>query len=159
MATTRDPTFAKFTAKEGKAYAASRGISYPPKLFQEILNYHNGSTDLAVDVGCGPGTVTRDLTEYFDSVVGLDNSPGMIEAANSALELEPNEKLAFRVCPAEKIDEDGRLERESVDLITCAVAVSRVVFVMARPPKLVLLRNRSIMLNQTDPLVRPSSVL
>jgi ubiquinone/menaquinone biosynthesis C-methylase UbiE len=127
MATARDPTFAKFTANEGKAYAASRGISYPPKVFQEILDYHGGATELAVDVGCGPGNVTRDLTKYFDKVVGLDNSQGMVDAADSVMELEPNERIAFRVCPAERIDENGELERGSVDVITSAVAVSVVI--------------------------------
>jgi SAM-dependent methyltransferase len=128
MATPRDPTFHKFSAKEGRAYAASRGISYPPKVFQEILDYHGGVTDLAVDVGCGPGNVTRDLAKYFDKVVGLDNSPGMVDAANAILQDESesglNGKVEFRVCPAEKIDELGGLVEGSVDVITSAVAVS-----------------------------------
>ena len=124
MATARDPTFHKFSAKEGKAYAAARGISYPPKVFQEIIDYHGGETKVAVDVGCGPGNVTRDLAKYFEKVVGLDNSPGMVDAAIAILENEPKDNVSFRVSPAEKIDETGGLEDGSVDVITSAVAVS-----------------------------------
>lgn len=124
MATTRDPTFHKFSAKEGKAYAASRGISYPPKVFQEIIDYHGGDTAFAVDVGCGPGNVTRDLAKYFEKVVGLDSSQGMVDAAKSILESEPNEKVSFKVSPAEKIDEVDVLGDWAVDVITSAVAVS-----------------------------------
>lgn len=123
MAISRDLTFANFTSKEGKAYAAARGISYPPKVFQDILDYHGGEATLAVDVGCGPGNVTRDLTKYFDRVVGLDNSQGMVDAANSMLEQEANGKVTFAVCPSERIDVDAGLETNSVDIITSAVAV------------------------------------
>jgi SAM-dependent methyltransferase len=34
-----------------------------------------------LDVGCGPGTVTRRLAHLFESVVGLDPDPGMLAEA------------------------------------------------------------------------------
>lgn len=121
---TRDPTFSKFTAKEGKAYSASRGIKYPSKVFDTILEYHSGQTQLAVDTGCGPGNVTQSLATYFDRVIGLDNSEGMIEAANGVLPDELRSKVSFGVCPAEKLSDYSELKTGSVDLITSAVAVS-----------------------------------
>lgn len=122
--TARDPTFQKFSVEDAKAYAASRGISYPPKVFDELLQYHNGPTDLAVDVGCGPGNVTRDLLKYFSRVVGLDNSRGMIEAAKSFITDDFCEKLSFEVSRAETIDaEEVGIAAGTVDMITCAVAV------------------------------------
>ncbi len=124
--TTRDPTFQKFSAKEGKAYNASRGIQYPPKVFEEILRYHSGDTSLGIDLGCGPGNVTRDLTKYFDKVIGLDSSQGMIDAAKSFVPEELRTKLSFGVCRAEKLDQEAGLTEASVDVITCAVAVSTI---------------------------------
>ena len=123
MATERDPTFHKFTAKQGKAYAAARGISYPSRVFEDILAFHNGPTDLAIDLGCGPGNVTRDLCRYFSKVVGIDNSAGMVEAAESFLDDETKGKVSYKMGPAEEIDQiEGLMGK--VDLITAAIAVS-----------------------------------
>ena len=70
--------------------------------------------------------MTRDLAKYFERVVGLDNSPGMIDAANAILRDEGGleGRVRFGVCPAEGIDVEGALEEGSVDVITSAVAVS-----------------------------------
>ncbi|KIW00300.1 uncharacterized protein PV09_08190 [Verruconis gallopava] len=119
----RDPTFSKFSVAEGKAYAENRGIQYPPAVFEEILRYHDGGTGLAVDVGCGPGNVTRDLARYFDKVIGLDNSSGMIEAAQAILADEKNGNIAFDIWAAESLDKYAGLEADSVDVITCAVSI------------------------------------
>ena len=40
------------------------------------------STDLVVDVGCGPGTSTSACAPYFKKVVGLDISEAAIEVAS-----------------------------------------------------------------------------
>ena len=40
------------------------------------------STDLAVDVGCGPGISTSVFATYFKKVVGLDVSEAAIEVAS-----------------------------------------------------------------------------
>lgn len=41
-----------------------------------------GSSDLAVDLGCGVGNVSFDLTSHFEQVKGFDISPSMIKQAN-----------------------------------------------------------------------------
>jgi ubiquinone/menaquinone biosynthesis C-methylase UbiE len=125
--TERDPTFAKFTPEQGKAYAASRGREYPDILFGEVLAYHKehgGKLSLAVDVGCGTGNATRGLAAYFDKVIGLDGSSGMIDAAHYVLPEDLQSKVTFAICPAERIAEDAGIGEGSVDLITSSVAVS-----------------------------------
>lgn len=38
---------------------------------------------LAVDLGCGTGQITRQLTPHFQEVVGFDISEAQLEAARS----------------------------------------------------------------------------
>ena len=59
-----------------------------------------------VEVGCGPGRMTRALAERYDRVVGLDVSPAMLERAREAV---PNENVEFRAVSGDRLDgvEDG----------------------------------------------------
>jgi ubiquinone/menaquinone biosynthesis C-methylase UbiE len=53
-----------------------------------------------LDVGCGPGTVTRQLARGFDiDAVGIDSSPKMIEVARD----EAGAHAVFQVAPAEEL--------------------------------------------------------
>ena len=45
--------------------------------------------DFAVDLGCGVGRVTRSLANHFESVLGLDVSPAMVELARDNLADRP----------------------------------------------------------------------
>ncbi|KAG6828370.1 hypothetical protein H0H92_008212 [Tricholoma furcatifolium] len=76
-------TFAK-KAFNAAVYSSFRP-TYPKKLFQDIYEYHRGtgraSWDVAVDLGCGTGQATIQLTDKFPSVLGIDPSQNMIDAA------------------------------------------------------------------------------
>jgi trans-aconitate 3-methyltransferase len=59
-----------------------------------ILDYHKatmGLCETALDLGCGPGTVTKDLATRFDRVFGSDISEKMYNSAPSL----PNVKVGW----------------------------------------------------------------
>lgn len=128
MTTPEETTFRNFTSQQALEYNASRGNAYPAELYKNLIAYHKangGQTNLALDLGCGPGNATRDLTEYFDRVVGLDGSPEMINAARELLPEDLADRLSFSNVSAEKLDEVNGVDVGSVDVITVATAVSQ----------------------------------
>ncbi|KAJ1675944.1 trans-aconitate methyltransferase 1 [Spiromyces aspiralis] len=101
-------------------YAAYRP-SYSPHLIDRIIEYRarasnrqvtdDNVADLSVvDVACGTGKFTADLSRRFTHVVAVDVSKSMIGSAHQA----PN--ITYKVCPAEKLD----LADETVDIVTAA---------------------------------------
>ncbi|XP_075067517.1 ubiquinone biosynthesis O-methyltransferase-like isoform X2 [Mixophyes fleayi] len=70
---------------------------------------------LVVDAGCGTGRSSRQLTEYFSKVIGIDISESqIIEAKRST----PQENITYQVASVEKMP----LEDASVDLLNADVA-------------------------------------
>ena len=124
-----ETTFTKFTPKQAADYAAGRGHSYAPDLYNAILDYHDRSPkaqhELVCDVGCGPGKVAYDFLPFFDKAIGVDPGVEMIEAARNDknyAELAKDGKAKFEVKGAEDFgDLDG--VQGKVDLITVAMAV------------------------------------
>lgn len=94
----------------GRAYARFRP-EYPPAL-ADFLAAAAPARDLAVDVGCGNGQLTRLLAPHFTQVVGLDPSADQI--ANAA----PDARIDYRCAPAERLP----LADASADLVTAAQA-------------------------------------
>lgn len=89
----------------GEAYrsAATQQRAWGMRLI-DTLDPQPGETIL--DLGCGEGTLTAEIARRVlpgGHVVGADASSSMIDAAQT--HLAPN--LAFRVVPAEQIDESG----------------------------------------------------
>ncbi|KAL1431438.1 hypothetical protein MTO96_014285 [Rhipicephalus appendiculatus] len=87
-------------------------------LTDEILKFLKvkvSDLNLAVDVGCGPGTSTTILAPYFKEVHGYDISEAQINEAK-ALKLG---NVSFSVSPAETINEKD----ESVQLVMVMQAV------------------------------------
>ncbi|KAF4592521.1 Trans-aconitate 3-methyltransferase [Ophiocordyceps camponoti-floridani] len=80
-------------------YAAARP-SYPDSLYQTVLAYVEGPRDLAVDLGCGHGVVTREISRHFGRVIGLDKSAGMVQQASSTTALT---NVSFRQAGAESL--------------------------------------------------------
>ncbi|KAK7997348.1 hypothetical protein PG989_005388 [Apiospora arundinis] len=65
-----------------KSYAAFRP-SYPPILYRAILSYHQLPTPAGIllDLGCGHGLISRELSPNFGSVIAVDPSAGMVAQA------------------------------------------------------------------------------
>ena len=67
-------TFQSYTTEEAIRYANAR-LSYLTELYLSILEFHSSnsvSTNLLLDVGCGPGNATRDLCHQFVHEIGVD---------------------------------------------------------------------------------------
>ncbi len=63
-----DTTFRTYTAAQVEEYTRRRG-GYPERLIDETLKIHastGGTFGAVLDLGCGPGSATRDLAPYFD---------------------------------------------------------------------------------------------
>ena len=123
----RDQTFRQYTPDQAAAYTKARG-SYPSALYDIILSYHlstGGSTDLLLDVGCGPGNATRDLAPDFEHLFGVDPGAEMIAAAKGrGSRTRSGEEVRFEVSSAEDISRVEGLEVGSVDLLIGAMTVS-----------------------------------
>ncbi|KAG6896706.1 hypothetical protein C0992_006590 [Termitomyces sp. T32_za158] len=94
-------TFAK-KAFSASIYSTFRP-TYPKRLFQEVYEYHNaigsGSWNVAVDLGCGTGQATYQLKDNFSSVIGVDPSQSMIDAAR-----EKHRELGINFCQGKSED-------------------------------------------------------
>lgn len=78
--------------------------SYPRALYTEILlPYHCGQRHMLVDLGCGPGTVTRPLSRHFARTVGTDPSAAMLATARSLTPEAGYPGVAFQASPAEHL--------------------------------------------------------
>ncbi|KAK1853445.1 methyltransferase domain-containing protein [Colletotrichum chrysophilum] len=123
-----EKTFRSYTSTQGMVYARGRP-GYRPDLYKLIIDYHvstGGALDLLLDVGCGAGTATREISPYFAQAVGIDPSSGMIAAATSAdgVALPANERIRFGASGAEQLGSNlsPPIADGSVDLITAATA-------------------------------------
>ncbi|KUI69713.1 hypothetical protein VM1G_05033 [Cytospora mali] len=117
-----EKTFRSFNSDQGKNYAQNR-MKYSQALYQEIISYHTstgGKCNTVLDLGCGPGTATFALAQFFHEAIGLDPSDGMISTARSLMATEqPKSNVKFEVSTAEDID-PSLIPDCSVDLITAA---------------------------------------
>jgi trans-aconitate 3-methyltransferase len=125
-----DPTFINYTTAQAQAYAAGRA-PYPPALIDTILSLYDDTADrpsstTLVDVGCGPGTATRQLAPHFSRVIGLDPSAAMIGTARAlGGRTRTGAAIEYSVCGAEEIDAELcalGVGLGSVDLVVAATA-------------------------------------
>ncbi len=68
---------------------------------------------VCVEVGCGPGRMTRLLAARFDRVIAVDVSPEMLERAHRAV---PDENVDFRAVDGERLDS---VEDALCDALVC----------------------------------------
>lgn len=98
--------------------------SYPDEFYQSLQSYHNGNHNLLVDVGCGPGTATFQLSEHlqFKRIVGTDLSTTMINKAQDRLSTASKNfaNVSFRVSPG---GEFSFFDQGSADMVTAAQCV------------------------------------
>lgn len=101
-------TFAK-AAFNASNYATFRP-SYPQAVFSTVLAYHRGPKSLALDLGCGHGLISRELSSSFTRVLGTDPSAAMITQARSTSSEYPN--VEFKQGNAEDLSDikDGSLD-------------------------------------------------
>jgi ubiquinone/menaquinone biosynthesis C-methylase UbiE len=92
-------------------YAAFRP-SYPPALFKTVLSYHRGPSSLLLDLGCGHGLISRELSSSFTRVLATDPSNSMITQAISSTPKKDYPNIDFREASAEdlKFIQDGTLD-------------------------------------------------
>ncbi|EKM53279.1 uncharacterized protein PHACADRAFT_259518 [Phanerochaete carnosa HHB-10118-sp] len=114
-------TFANTTYNAAR-YASIRP-TYPRQLFDSVFHYHERGQKarwaIAVDLGCGTGQATVELTQ-FQRVIGVEPSSKMIEQARKLLGVPDSTKqLEFKQSQAEELP---FLEDASVDLIVSAQA-------------------------------------
>ena len=122
-----DPTFRSYCAAQAQTYAVERR-SYPHELYDIILKYHTstgGKLDQLLDVGCGPGNATRDLSVAFEHVLGIDPGAEMIAAARKrGAKTRSGNDINFEIGPAEECSKVNGVGAGTVDLLTAAMSVS-----------------------------------
>lgn len=83
--------------------------AYPNSFYKILSDYHQGPRELVVDVGCGPGVATFQLSEQlnsFQKVIGTDLSSTMIESARSLQSQDPQRysRVSFEQSPGESFE-------------------------------------------------------
>ena len=116
-----DTTFRSYSSAQVLEYARRRG-GYPQKIIEEIVALH-ASTESAfeslLDIGCGPGTATRQLAAHFDHATGIDPSPAMVQ---SAIELGGDARKAPIRFIQDETEVCKNIPDQSIDLITAATS-------------------------------------
>ncbi|KAF2711044.1 S-adenosyl-L-methionine-dependent methyltransferase [Pleomassaria siparia CBS 279.74] len=122
-----EKTFSAYTPEQSEKYASARH-DYHSSLYETVLKYHSatgGELGVLLDVGCGPGNVTRALGSRFTEAIGLDPSCGMLETARSlGGTTSTSLPIRYELGSAEQLGEnlERPIEEGSVDLITAANA-------------------------------------
>ncbi|KAI0067036.1 hypothetical protein BV25DRAFT_1271400 [Artomyces pyxidatus] len=117
-------TFAKATFDTAR-YAAARP-TYPRQLYDFVFQYHGRTPgarwDTALDLGCGTGQATIELTP-FKHVIGVDPSAKMVASARAAVAQRQgafaSTQFEFRQAPAEAV---ASVADGTVDLVVAAQA-------------------------------------
>ncbi|KAH9896778.1 S-adenosyl-L-methionine-dependent methyltransferase [Cubamyces lactineus] len=118
-------TFSKATFNAAK-YASCRP-TYPRQLFDFIFQFHRSAKgarwDTAVDLGCGTGQATVELTP-FQRIIGADPSARMVEQARESVKTRlAGMDLSSRIEFVQSFAEDlSCLKDGSVDLLIAAQA-------------------------------------
>ncbi|PNS16313.1 Ubiquinone biosynthesis O-methyltransferase [Sphaceloma murrayae] len=108
-------TFANKTFNTA-SYAAVRP-SYPQKLYDLVLAYHQGPRNQCLDLGCGHGIVARQFGKSFTRFLGTDPSPGMIEQARKLTSKTEYPGVEFEVGYAH---DDVPIAHGQLDMVTAA---------------------------------------
>lgn len=120
---------------------------YPESFYEILKNYHEINQlnkkigQSVLDIGCGPGTATFQLSQYLNEglhengdlpykhFLGTDISSVMIQKANNELQkkqvttnINPNLDIKFDVCSYDNVDQSNYVSHK-FDLITAAQCV------------------------------------
>ncbi|CZR62646.1 related to trans-aconitate 3-methyltransferase [Phialocephala subalpina] len=93
------------------SYAAFRP-TYPPQVFKTVLTYHRGPSNRLLDLGCGHGLISRELSPHFTRVLATDPSSSMITQASNTTSKDKYPNIEFRQASAEDLGfvKDGELD-------------------------------------------------
>ncbi|KAI9044718.1 class I SAM-dependent methyltransferase [Aspergillus affinis] len=101
--------------------AYSTSASFVPKLAQTLLQYLDPQpTDKVLDIGCGDGKYTEAFLPAVQSVLGVDASPAMIEAASKEY---GNAKAEFRVVDCCYLEKEKEIVNGSWDKVISNAAL------------------------------------
>ena len=89
----------------------ARGEDELDALFGRLGGDPRGGT--CVEVGCGPGRMTKFLARRFDRVVAVDVSPAMLAQARASV---PDPNVEFRQVGGERLDSVGD---DLADVVVC----------------------------------------
>ncbi len=108
----------KVAKKFGKYHTGAKYITEypndePEKVFKEKLIRLSGKDKITLDVGCADGRFTLSISSYFQKVVAIDMSKGMLEAANVLRKQKGIENVDFQYMDAHTI----RYPNKSFDII------------------------------------------
>ena len=93
-------------AESAAHYVAGR-LPYPAELGERIVAAAGlGGRARALDVGCGPGSLTLLLARYLDEVVGIDADQEMITQAGLAAQQDGVSNVGWRRMRAEDLPAD-----------------------------------------------------
>ncbi len=103
-----------------KAYERDEGDPIRTHIFNErkriVLGLIDRQGGRLLDIGCGPGVMTKELLDKGFLVYNTDISPSMIERARQALNgHERKDRVFFKVCDIEHLD----FEDSYFDVVLC----------------------------------------
>lgn len=111
---------------DAKSYSNNRP-SYSSQFYQVVDEYHTGSRNRLIDVGCGPGTATFQLADHlksFNQILGTDISNAMVARARTRKEENSRRytNVSFEVSSADDFsfleDFDGNCDM--ITAVQCA---------------------------------------
>ncbi|KAJ9309650.1 hypothetical protein DTO217A2_940 [Paecilomyces variotii] len=102
-----------------EAYLAS--ASFVPKLTQKVLQYLDPKpSERVLDIGCGDGKFTGNFLPAVASVLGIDSSPAMIEAAKRDYD---GPKTEFKVVDCRFLENESSIVDGSWDKVVSNAAL------------------------------------
>lgn len=87
----------------------------PEEVFKEKLIEFSGKDKLALDIGCADGRFTLSVAPYFQKVIAIDSSVGMINAAKNNQQKQRIKNVSFEIRDASKTN----LPDSTFDLLYC----------------------------------------
>ena len=115
----RDPLWAILTTpdKKGNRWSIDEFLQTGRDEIAQLMAYLEGrritvASGRALDFGCGAGRLTHALAAHFESAIGLDIAPSMIDKARELHADVPG--LEFRVNASDRL---ASIESDSIDLV------------------------------------------
>jgi SAM-dependent methyltransferase len=124
---TTEKTFSSFTRAQSDHYAKARR-GFHPALYSTVIDRHTttgGKLGTVIDIGCGPGSATRQIAPYFTEAIGLDPSQSMIDTARAlGGTTRSSEPIRYELSTAEGMGSNlsPPIQPSSIDLITASNA-------------------------------------